>query len=368
MSWELAPASRFAEHLPTWRTLHAGGSALLAAEFVQALLDAFGDGKEWLAQYRQDGVVTVMTIVRTPRWGIWETFQPSQAPITLWLEQPGAVAPHALARVLDQLMAALPGSPLLLGLTQRDPALHPPPPPRARLGMAPYVDTARITLAGTFDDFWLARGKNLRANMKKQRARLAKEGTSARLEVTREPGLMAAAVRDFGRLESAGWKAGIGTAIGGNGADDGADAQGRFYRNMLAAMAQRGAASVYRYWLGDRLVAMNLCVEDGGDMIILKTTYDETLDAHYTPAFMMLEEIVQQLYAQQRLGGIEFYGKVMDWHRRWSDDVRTLYHVNHYRLAGLAHLHRLHRRWRLPPAAATAAAIAPTTPTAPATE
>ena len=343
MSWELAPASRFADHAATWRALHAGGSALLAAEFVQALLDAFGDGKEWLAKHRQDGVVTVMTIVRSSRWGIWETFQPSQAPITLWVEQPGAVAPHDLVHLLDRLMAALPGSPMLLGLTQCDPALHPLPLPRARLSVAPYVDTARITLAGTFDDFWLARGKNLRANMKKQRARLAREGTFTRLQVTRDPALMAAAVADFGRLESAGWKAGIGTAI------DGANAQGRFYRTMLAAMAQRGAASVYRYWFGDRLVAMNLCVEDGGDMIILKTTYDETLATHYTPAFLMLEEICQQLYAQQRLGGIEFYGKVMDWHRRWSDAVRTLYHVNHYRLAGLDYLHRLHRRWHLQP-------------------
>jgi CelD/BcsL family acetyltransferase involved in cellulose biosynthesis len=151
---------------------------------------------------------------------------------------------------------------------------------------------------------------------------------------------MAAAVRDFGQLESAGWKADRGTAI------DGANAQGRFYRAMLAAMAQRGAASVYRYWLGERLVAMNLCVEDGNDMIILKTTYDETLDAHYTPAFLMLEEMCRQLLAEQRLGGIEFYGKVMDWHRRWSDDVRTLYHVNHYRVAGLASLHRLYGRWQ----------------------
>lgn len=366
MSWELAPASHFAEHAPTWRALHADGCALLAVEFVQALLDAFGDGSEWLAQYRQAGQVVVMTIVRTPRRGIWETFQPSQAPITLWLEQPGAVAPRAMARLLDRLMAVLPGSPLLLSLTQRDPALHPSPLPRARLRVAPYVDTARIALAGTFDDFWLARGKNLRANMKKQRARLAREGTATRLDITRDGLDMTAAVRDFGQLESAGWKAGHGTAI------DGANAQGRFYRAMLTAMAQRGAASAYRYWLGDRLVAMNLCVADGQHLIILKTTYDETLDAHYTPAFLMLEEMCRQQFAEQQLDGIEFYGKVMDWHRRWSDDVRTLYHVNHYRVPGLESLHRLYGRWqqrhtpRPPPAAIDA--IDPTGPIVHATE
>ena len=37
-------------------------------------------------------------------------------------------------------------------------------------------------IAGSFDDYWNARGKNLRQNMKKQRAKLQKDGVATRLE------------------------------------------------------------------------------------------------------------------------------------------------------------------------------------------
>lgn len=32
-----------------------------------------------------------------------------------------------------------------------------------------------------------------------------------------------------------------------------------------------------------------------------------------------------------RVRSIEFYGRVMDWTRRWTDQKRTLYHINSYR-------------------------------------
>jgi CelD/BcsL family acetyltransferase involved in cellulose biosynthesis len=340
MSWELLPAASFGAYAGDWHALNADGpaAALLAPEFVQALLDEFADGGVLLAHYRLGGVVVVMTLLRARSWGRWETFQPSQAPVTLWLEQTGAVAPAMLPHLLDQLMRALPGQPLLLGLTQRDPSIYPRPAALSRTGVASYVETARISLIGTFDEFWDGRGKNLRSNLKKQRARLARDGTAVRLEMTRSAHGMAAAVADFGRLESAGWKSSRGTAIHPD------NSQGRFYRNMLEAMARREAACVYRYWFGERLVAIKLCVEDRHNLVILKTTYDEALTGQYSPALLMLEEICQQLYAGQRLHGIEFYGKVMDWHRRWSDEVRMLYHVNHYRWGGLRRLHQFSRR------------------------
>jgi hypothetical protein len=102
------------------------------------------------------------------------------------------------------------------------------------------IRTARITVQGTFDDYWNARGKNLRNNLKKQRNRLRQDGIATRLDIVRDPGLMAGAVADYGRLETSGWKAGEGTAV------DAANDQGRFYRTMLEALARRGAASVYR--------------------------------------------------------------------------------------------------------------------------
>ncbi|WP_199186450.1 hypothetical protein, partial [Pseudoxanthomonas sp. KAs_5_3] len=67
-----------------------------------------------------------------------------------------------------------------------------------------YIETARITLQGTFDDYWNARGKNLRNNLKKQRNRLRQDGIATRLEIVRDPALMAGAVADYGKLETSG--------------------------------------------------------------------------------------------------------------------------------------------------------------------
>lgn len=339
MSWSLVPAARFADHAATWSGLNIAGPAapLLSPEFVLPLLKEFGSGNEWLAMWRKDNEVVVMTIVCPRRAGVWETFQPSQAPVTLWLEQPGALAPEDLPRLLDALIRTLPGGALLLGMTQCDPAVTRQPEDSDRITVLPYLDTARVALQGEFADYWNGRGKNLRANMKKQRAKLLKEGIATRMEVTRDAEGMAAAVADFGRLESAGWKSKEGTSVHLD------NAQGRFYRAMLEGMAKRGNAAVYRYWFDDRLVAVNLCVEGGDSVIILKTTYDESLGSQYSPAFLLLEELCQHLFALRRFKGLEFYGKVMEWHRRWSDEVRTLYHVNSYRWSGLR---RLHHAWQ----------------------
>lgn len=359
MSWSLVPAARFADHAATWAALNVAGPAapLLSPEFVQPLLTEFGRGDEWLAMWRQDGAVAVMTIVRPRRVGVWETFQPSQAPVTLWIERAGALAPADLPRLLDALIRTLPGGALLLGMTQCDPAVIRQPSESARITVLPYLDTARVALQGEFADYWNGRGKNLRTNMKKQRARLLKEGIATRMEVTREAGGMAAAVADFGRLESAGWKSGVGTSVRPH------NAQGRFYRAMLEGMAERGDAAVYRYWFDQRLVAVNLCVEGGDSVIILKTTYDESLGSQYSPAFLLLEELCQHLFALRRFKGLEFYGKAMEWHRRWSDEIRTLYHVNSYRWDGLRSLHRAWQkralRRDLAPAIAAAVTEAP---------
>jgi CelD/BcsL family acetyltransferase involved in cellulose biosynthesis len=337
MSWHVVPAREFAAHAERWRRLHAAGAAspLLAADFVQALLDAFGTGREllaWRAAANGDDA-EVMTIVTPGRAGTWSTFQPAQAPVGLWLQR-ATGAPVAL----PALLRALPGLALMLGITECDPMLMARPPESAGVRTADYIRTARITLAGSFEDYWNARGKNLRNNLKKQRKRLAQDGVATSLEILRAPDRMAAAVADYGRLETTGWKGSQGTAV------DAGNDQGRFYRTMLEAFARRGAASVYRYSVGGRLAAMDLCVEGGGCIVVLKTAYDESLGPQLSPALLMREEACRGLFDEGRFERIEFYGRVMEWHTRWTDEIRTMYHLNGYRWPLLGRLHALARR------------------------
>ena len=331
MTWTLHPASTFAAHAALWAQLNADTLAtpLLHPDFVQPLITEMGDGKELLAIHQTAGQTDAMAIL-SPRGGsTWETFQPSQAPIGMWLHRPAA----DLGQLLNTLMRALPGLPLVIGLTQRDPALEARPADGSQWSSTNYIETSRVPIAGSFDDYWAARGKNLRTNLKKQRAKLIKEGMASRLEIIRDPALVAAAITDYGRLETTGWKSGGGTAVSAD------NEQGRFYQQMLEAFMRRGEGYIWRYWFDDRIVAMNLCIEGFGVIIILKTAYDEALGNQYSPAFMMLEEATHSMFDEGRLDAIEFYGRVMDWHRRWTDDIRTMYHLTMYRWPALRQLH-----------------------------
>jgi len=340
-SWTLTPATSLDAHAARWRQLHAASatSALLELDFVLPLLAEFGDGSELLACCEYDGALVAMAILaRGPR-ATWQTFQPAQAPIGIWLQQPG----FELATLLAELRRSLPGAALVLGLTQCDPCMAPRPADAAALRTIDYIDTARITVTGSFDAYWNGRGKNLRSNLKKQRAKLLRDGVATRLQVSRDARDMAGAVADYGRLESAGWKAEGGTAI------EPGNSQGRYYRAMLEAFCRRDAGCVYRYWFGEQLVAMDFCIEGAGCIVVLKTTYDETVPNSLSPALLMREEACRQLFDEGRFERIEFFGKVMAWHLRWTDEVRTLYHVNSYRWPALLRLHSLAARgaaWR----------------------
>jgi hypothetical protein len=337
VSWTLVPASDFARHTERWRRLHASSPAspLLAADFVQALLDVFGTGRELLAWHGRGDDTDAMTIVAPRRPGVWNTFQPAQAPVGLWLQRDT----RAVDGLLASLLRALPGPALMVGLTQCDPVLvtRPDDASRSSVRSFDYIRTARISVQGSFDDYWNARGKNLRNNLKKQRNRLRQDGIATRLEIVRTPEHMAEAVADYGRLETNGWKGAGGTAV------DARNDQGRFYRTMLETLARRGAASVYRYWFdgpgGPHLAAMDLCVEGGGCIVVLKTAYDEALGPQLSPALLMREEATRGLFDEGRFERIEFYGRVMEWHTRWTDEIRTMYHLNGYRWPLLARLH-----------------------------
>ncbi|MCA9130499.1 MAG: GNAT family N-acetyltransferase, partial [Planctomycetales bacterium] len=132
------------------------------------------------------------------------------------------------------------------------------------------------------------------------------------------------AIARYGTLEAQGWKAQEGTAIHPE------NAQGRFYTELLQDLAAQGEASVYEYLFGDQTVAVNLCVQRGSTLTILKTTYDESIKV-YSPAFLLNQDMMQDLFAKQQIKRLEYYGSLMEWHTRWTENRRTLYHLTTFR-------------------------------------
>jgi len=334
MRWQLYPAAAFARFSSEWDGLVAAldGLPFLHSRFIAPLLAHFGTGEEQLARLPEGDAVTAMTIIVPRSYGVWETFQPSQLPLGPWLMRPDGSF-HARAAAL---LAGLPGFALRLGITQLDPRVYPRPAAADGLDTLDYVETATIAIEDTFDDYWVARGRNLRANMRKQRKKLAAEGIPVRLEIVTRAQDVGDAVDSYGRLESAGWKGAEGTAI------EGSNTQGRFYRVMLENFCAAGQARVYRYRFAERVVAVDLCIESDGVEVVLKTTYDESVKS-LSPGLLLREDELKAHFIDRRIRRVEFFGR-MEWHKQWTRDARMLYHVNVNRVAGLSRVLGLMRR------------------------
>ena len=330
MSWTLYPASDLPRFAAEWDALQRAttDTPFLETTFLLPLLQVFGQGDERLALQRgEDGRLQAATLLRALGKGRWETFQPSQLPLGPWVCSAGT----PLADTAAELMRAVPGLGLTVGLTQLDPRLHPRPADHETLRTLDYVSTSWVEIAGDFDAYWEARGKNLRQNTRKQRNKLEAEGLGTTLECITTADGVAAALADYGRLESAGWKADTGTAIHPD------NDQGRFYRLMFEGFCAQGRGRIYRYRFGEQVVAMDLCIDNGPLVVILKTAYDEA-HSKLSPSTLMRQDQFRAWWQEGRYQRIEFYGKTLEWHTRWTEQARVLYHATRYRHAWLASL------------------------------
>ncbi len=337
-TWRVTSAARF--DAVAWNALNDATfrSPVLHADFVEPLVKHFGRGDERVAMLvRDDGTTDCALVATRLNPVVADSFTPSQAAIGLWLQRDGA-AGLPPAPVMARLAAAMGPVAAMVGLHQIDPE-HVARVDRDDVMTGDYIRTARVTVAGTFDDYWARRGKNLRSNMKKQRNKLDADGVALRFDCLVEPSRVAAAIADYGRLESAGWKAEGGTAVSVD------NDQGRFYREVFERFAARGAARIHRCFYGDMLAAMDLCVVHAGTMVILKTAFDESIKGT-SPAFLMRHDYLPAVFDERRYERIEFYGRVMDWHTKWTDEVRTLYDATVYRWPLVARLDAIRRARR----------------------
>ena len=324
MTWNVLSIANFHEHADAWDSLARArvGTPFLESTFLLPAIEIFGTGKEQLCLHYSNSKLDAAAIVQPGPKGMWQTFQPSQLPLGAWLSH----ASVDIAAACSELMRKLPGLTLGLGITQMDSRMHTRPADGPKVRGQDYIQTSWVDIDSSFDTYWEARGKNLKQNTRKQRNKLQAEGTPTRIECITAPEDVAKAIENYGKLESAGWKTADGTAIHPD------NAQGKFYTKMLENFCRLGRGRIYRYWFGEKMVAMDLCIDDGAAIVILKTTYDESYKS-VSPSTLMRQDEFQLLFDEQKFKRIEFFGKVMEWHTRWTDDARPLFHTNSYRYA-----------------------------------
>lgn len=332
MNWTLYSISEFPKFQDQWKKLNEdiGSSPLLDLKFVIPLIDHFSTGSEKVAVFGNPDKPEIMAIITPSRKTVWTTFQPSNAPLGLWLSRDRNLDIMAI----KSLITTIPGVVISLGITQQDPLFLTRPETNSSVNSLDYIETAHIDFPENFDDYWASRSKNLRHNMKRQRNFLTKNDIVTRLEVISTGADMKPAVMDYGKIESSGWKGQIDSAV-----TEG-DSQSLFYTDMLSAFSISGEGLVLRYYYDEQLVATDLCLLREKTLYILKTTYDETIKGT-SPAHIMRFEYYKSALAAGLLHRVEFYGPLKEWHKKWTNESRTIFHANIYRNRCIAWAHKI---------------------------
>lgn len=332
MEWKLYPVSEFSKFQDQWQDLNVaiGNSPLLDPKFIIPLINNFSNGSEKIALFGDAENPGIMTVVTPVKKSMWATFQPSNAPLGLWLSRDKNLDISSVRSLIKQL----PGVIISMSITQQDPLFMTRPDTGKSVSSLDYIETAHIDFPEKFDNYWAIRSKNLRHNMKRQRNFLTKNNIETRLELFSYGEQMKLAVMDYGNIESSGWKGQIDSAVSHG------DSQSQFYTEMLASFSVTGESLVLRYYYNEKLVATDLCLLRNKILYILKTTYDETIKGT-SPAHIMRFEYYQTALASGSLKRVEFYGPLKDWHKKWTHETRTIFHTNIYRNSYIAWAHKI---------------------------
>jgi CelD/BcsL family acetyltransferase involved in cellulose biosynthesis len=308
------------QHAHAWDELNTrafGGHPFLDSRFIDGLLANFGDGSEQLCLYQKDGHVIAMCLLR-PRGPLaWTSFQPSQAQLGTTL-----VADHGL---LATLISCLPATVLQLDLLCNDPDVGAVVAGAVRpMHRTNHALTIKVGVDGAFESYWSARPRGLQSNCKRYEKRLDDDGIAARFDRATWTDEVAVAFERYVTLEGAGWKGREGTALGSK------PEQLRFYRQLLTGAAGDGEAEIHELWFDGELAASRMLMRNGGNVYMLKTTYDERF-RKYAPGRLLLKRSIEQIFSQEQRGSIEFYTDADNNMLEWASASRWMQHVTLYR-------------------------------------
>lgn len=346
--WNLFPAARLRELADSWDHLNEAchGPPVLQTKFLCRALESFGTGKEVLAVCGVAGKAQAMALLVHVAPGRWQTFQPSQLPLGPWLMRPE----FDYRSMTTELFKCLPGMPLMLGITQQDPAMFQRPASSTVFQTLDYVDTGWVEFRGDYEAYWSDRRPSLRQNVRTQLSRLRREGITPVLDELTHASGVAAAIEDYARLESSGWKAVQGTALAAG------SIQSQFYRAAMEDFCANGQGKIYRLYFGNRVVAVDLCIVASGVEVLLKTTYDEGVRG-ISPSTLLKHLAWRRRFESGDVSRCEFFGPFMPWSSLWTENRRTLFHLNCFRWAAATVLRDLLRTSLVPPIPATQALL-----------
>jgi len=322
MKWTLYHHQQFDLVAQHWDDLNlkSNQQPILDSAYVAICLEVFANGTEFIAYCEDDKGPLAIGIFHRIRFGHYATFQPSQAPLGLFIARDNQLS----NTLLHSLIKALPGLVIHIDFLQQDTDII--TFDDSTMLATDYITTGKLAVAQDFSEFFAGLGKNMRQNYNKVINRSAKQGQILSTHRQVHPLDVVAAVALFGQFESSGWKGEGGTAVNID------NQQGQFYVKLLQHYAHNNRAEIWHYQVDGQTVAIDLCIKSAQTLIILKTAYDEQFKK-LSPALQLKFEILRHhaaLTGEKRLHHVEFFGKAMEWHKRFNSQLRPIKHLSYF--------------------------------------
>lgn len=330
--WEIISLpSTLGQYASAWDRLNERlfrSNPMLHSRFVDGLLTYFGTGEEKLCILKPLGAPLAMCILKPMGRGVWTTFLPSQAQIG-----PALIVDSS---EITSLIRELPGIVGSVDLRCCDPAFGDLAGNRKTTFTQNHALTLNVSLEGDFEGYWAQRSKQLKKNFRRYQRKTEEDQVDRSFRRISSKADIADAVYRYAELESKGWKGKVGTAINTN------TPQGDFYVDIMNRFAEVDSAFVFELWLGGTLAASRLGICGPGMIVILNTTYDESMEK-YAPACQLLHEVIRDCFDVYPGNVIEFYTDANSDQLAWATGQRWIKHVNFPRSASFRQLYQLAR-------------------------
>jgi hypothetical protein len=309
-----------------------GHPEIVGAAFIDALVKTVSNERKGLRLLTcsQNEKPVFMAIGLFVNFYTFSLFQPSQSPVALVLAKDGAALREFPQRYLRSKFPTV----LRFEIFQADSRQYSSIETTPTSQQFDHICVPYIDFPSRFTDYFLTLSKNFRNNCRKQRNKLEALRIDSRFVIVTAIDGIDLALEMYSKLEVNGWKLRTGTAV------DESSGQLSFYRTLLKSYAKSGQTHIAQFWIiengVERLLASDLCIIHAETAYMLKTAYDESLRGHatlssLTPAALMHEELFKHWIDSCGISRLEFYGKTLDWHLRWTNQQRPIYHLSVFR-------------------------------------
>jgi hypothetical protein len=325
LKWKIEHAiDSFDNYTDSWQRIvdnNYSSTPGLSSLFFQKLIHHYADSRTIIATAFENDSIIAHLLLEQVSHAHWATFNPANA-----ILGPAVFSKNCtnVNEILKTLLSQLPGHCLRVTLKKQDFTLHKWPDNNNEVKVIERNTTMSVNLNGTFEEYWLARNKKLRNNIKRYIKRLEQDGQNLSVEILSTFDEISNGVNEHGLLESKGWKGKRGTAIHPDSKD------GAFYRDLFGAFTKHSTAYIYRLTLNQSIIASRMVVLYNDIMTSIKIAYDENLSKN-APGRVLLYFFLKDVFDKQQVKTIEFYTHANKDQVLWATDVKSMHHVTIYR-------------------------------------